>query len=79
MADRMVVYSSEGQALPAGDVADRLRAGGVTVLEQTPHMLLVEGGALAVGKIVDDLPGWGLSVERKVERPRTRERITKSP
>lgn len=79
MADRMVVYSSAKDALPVSDVADRLRAGGATIIEETPHMLLVEGGSASIGRIVDGLEGWGLTAETKVSPPPTRERISRRP
>lgn len=79
MKDRLVVHSEAENAAPLADVLARLKSKGVTVLESTPHMLLVEGSGDRIEGILDDFPGWGVSRTVGVSRPGTRERVLRRP
>ncbi len=79
MTDRVVVYSAKANSEASGSVAKRLRAGGVKIVEEQPNMLLVQGAAAAIKHVVDQIDGWDLTAEQKVEPPPTRKRVLKPP
>ena len=79
MTDRVVVYSAKPDSEASGSVAERLRARGVQIVEEQPTMLLVKGAADAIKHVIDQVDGWDLTAEQKVEPPRTRERVLKPP
>ncbi|MDO9296408.1 hypothetical protein [Bradyrhizobium sp.] len=79
MSDRTVVFRAGSNSEPSEQVAARLRAGGVEIVEQQPNMLLVAGTKRTVSKALGDAQGWSLSVETKVPPPRMREKVLKPP
>ena len=79
MNDRTVVFRAGSNSEPSEQVAARLRAGDVEIVEELPNMLLVSGTKKTVGKALGDAPGWSLSVETAVSPPPTREKVLKPP
>lgn len=74
MTDRVVVHSLADDAAPVADVADRLRARGIAVVEQHPHMLLVDGTINQVSRALGRAQGWDVTELTSVPRPRPRMR-----
>jgi len=79
MSDRTVVYRADPNSEPSDKVAARLRAGGVEVLNEQPHILLVNGASHAVSQALGDVAGWSVSAETKTPPPTTREKALKPP
>jgi hypothetical protein len=78
MASRVIVHAAEPGAMPAASVAQRLRSGGMKVLDQQEHMLLVEGGMTEVSGALGG-SGWKVSEPKEVPRPRTRPEVLRKP
>ncbi len=79
MGNRVVVYNVAAGAEPAGDIAQRLRSNGVTIIEQQAHMLLVSGNEETIASLLRDTSGWTVIDLRTVPHPRTRPRVLKKP
>jgi hypothetical protein len=79
MSERMVVHSVAADAEPGADVARRLHAGGIQIVDQQPHMLLVEGDKPAIARALNNARGWSISPLTTVPSPRTREEIRRRP
>jgi len=79
MSERLVVHSVAADAEPNADIARRLRDGGVEIVDQQPHMLLVSGDRQTIGRALENVRGWKVSELTKVPPPRTRERVLKRP
>lgn len=79
MSERMVVHSVASDAEPDAEVFQRLHAGGIEVIEQQPHMLLVLGDRQAIARALDGARGWSISALTSVPPPRTRERVLRRP
>jgi len=63
-------------AKPAADVARIRKSGGVTILNESPRMLLVQCATKARAKqLVDHLENWVMSEERTVELPNPRPKV----
>jgi hypothetical protein len=79
MDDKVVVHSVAADAEPAEAVAGKLRSGGVEIMDQQPHMLLVSGTKEAVGRVLGKTRGWSVTELTKVPPPRTRVGIRRKP
>ncbi len=79
MSERMVVHSVSADAVADEDVARRVQAEGVQIIERQPHMLLVEGDRPAVARALNDARGWSISPLTTVPPPSTRERVLRRP
>ncbi|QAU46319.1 hypothetical protein [Bradyrhizobium guangzhouense] len=79
MSERTVVFRAGPQSEASESVAERLRAGGVEIVEQQPNMLLVAGARQAISKALGDAGGWKLTAETTTPPPKTREKILKPP
>jgi hypothetical protein len=79
MSERTVVFRAGPKSEALESVAERLRAGGVQIVEQQPNMLLVAGARQAISKALDDVEGWKLTAESVTPPPSTREKILKPP
>jgi hypothetical protein len=79
MSERMVVHSVSADAEADAEVAQRLHAGGVLVIEQQPHMLLVEGDKPKIVGVLNHVRGWTVTPLSTVPPPRTRERVLRRP
>ena len=79
MAKRVVVHSNRPDAETVEKVAGRLRARGVEIVDQQPHMLLVAGDKETVGHALGDAQGWSVSDLTTVPPPTTRFSIGKPP
>jgi hypothetical protein len=79
MSDRVIVHSVAADAEPVDEVAQRLRDGGIEIVEQQPHMLLLSGDRQAVGRALGAARGWSVSGLTTVPPPRTREQVLKRP
>lgn len=76
---RTVVYRGASSSEPTEKVAGRLRAAGVEIVDETPHMLLVSGAKKNISRAVNDAEGWSLTAETGIALPPTREKISKPP
>jgi hypothetical protein len=72
MARFILRYTGNGAA-PA-EVVARLREQ-LTILEEAPRMLLVDGTEPRVKKLLESLPDWLMVEERSVPLPDTRPRV----
>jgi hypothetical protein len=79
MSDRVVVYSATPECDHADRVAARLRAGGVEIIDEQPHMLLVSGPDAAISKALDAVSGWSVTGLTEVPHPPTREKARRRP
>jgi hypothetical protein len=79
MSERTVVFRAGPKSEAPENVAERLRASGVQIVEQQPNMLLVSGTHQAISKALDDVEGWKLTAETTTPPPATREKILKPP
>jgi hypothetical protein len=79
MAERTVVFRANPNSESSGQVASRLRAGGVEIVEEQPNMILVDGASQAISKVVGAIDGWSHTAETKTPPPRTREKVLKPP
>ena len=79
MANRVVVHSNRPDAEAVEKIAGRLRAHGVEIVDQQPHMLLVAGDKETVGHALGNAQGWSVSEQTTVPPPTTRFSISKPP
>ena len=79
MNERMVVHSVSADAEGDAEVARRLDAQGVKIIEQQSHMLLVEGDKPRIVGVLTGVRGWKVSPLTTVPPPRTRERVLRRP
>jgi hypothetical protein len=79
MSDRVVVHRVGQVGEPDAEVARRLRADGVEIIEQTPHMILASGDRAAIARAIAGAGGWSVSEFTTVPHPRTREGVLKRP
>jgi hypothetical protein len=79
MSESVVVYSVAPDAEPEADIAQRLHAKGMAIIEQQPHMLLVEGEEFIVREALGNAHGWKACALTTVPLPNTRERVVRRP
>ena len=79
MASRVVVHSNQADAEAVEKITVRLRAHGVEIVEEQPHMLLVSGSKETVGQALGDARGWSVTDLTTVPPPSTRQRVLKEP
>ena len=79
MGERMVVHSVTINAAADAEVDRRLKHAGIAIVEQEPHMLLVEGDDAAIRRALGGAHGWSVSPLTKTPPPRTREQVLKKP
>lgn len=79
MAQRTIVFRASPKSATSDQVASRLRAGGVEIVDEQPNMLLVDGAEQKISKVLGDTEGWGVSRETKTPPPKTREKVLKPP
>lgn len=79
MAKRVVVYCAGPDAESVGNVAARLRDGSVEIVDQQPHMLLVNGPERTVRRALGDARGWQVGPLTTVPPPSPRHKILKPP
>jgi hypothetical protein len=79
MTGRLVVHSIAPDATDAGEIARRLAACGVTVLDRQNFMMLVEGGKTAIRKALDEAHGWELAPLKHTPPPRLRPKVSRRP
>jgi len=77
MTNRVVVYKTGAESEPTEGVVGRLRSGGIKVLDQQPHMLLVIGDKGAVTSALGELRKWQVREETLAPHPRTHPEILK--
>lgn len=76
MARRRYIARFEGQgAKPAADAARARRLPGVTVLDESSRMLLIEGDDEALLALVETLSDWVVAPEQTYTVPDTRKRL----
>jgi hypothetical protein len=79
MGDRAIVHAYQPDAEPAQSVVDKLRGGGVEILSNGPHMLLVSGKMAHVATVLGDIKGWKVSEETTTPPPQTRVSVKRPP
>jgi hypothetical protein len=79
MANRVVVRKNRPDADTVEKVTGLLRARGVEIVEQEPHMLLVSGDKETVGHALSNAQGWSVSDLTTVPPPTTRFSIKGPP
>ncbi len=79
MSERTVVFRAGPESEASESVAERLRAGGVEIVEQQQNMLLVAGARRAISAALANAEGWKLTAETTTPPPKTREKILKPP
>ena len=60
---------------PAAHVQAILASPGVSVVDRSPNMMLVDGDAATLQAKLADLPGWSLHPERTIPLPDTRKKL----
>lgn len=70
-------YKSAGPK-PEGDLLRIRNTPGVTVVDESPRMLLVEGDNKPIEHLRDDLADWLVTPETQISVPDTRQRIKRS-
>ena len=71
-------YVGEGLR-PAADVQRIRAAPGLTVLDDSSHMMLVEASAKRLKGLLDSLPDWTWTPERSIRLPDPRPRPRRGP
>jgi len=71
-------YQGDGTA-PDAHVGRVHELPGVTIVDSSPRMLLVEGPPEQLRQLVDDLPDWSMAPEQAYPVPNTRERVERPP
>jgi hypothetical protein len=79
MTTRAVVHRLGDDSEPVDNVTSRLRSGGIQVLDQQPHMLLVTGSKDSVSSALGELRGWKVSEVTTIPHPSTRPEVLKKP
>lgn len=73
---RKILRRMSDEAASAKEAAKRVsKEDGVTVLEEKPSSLLVEGEADALAAAAQKLGGWSLLDHASIKRPDTRARV----
>ena len=67
-------YTGQGAA-PESDLARIRSASGVSVVDSTPRMLLVEAAPLRVQELAGELKGWTHAPERAYPLPDPRRKV----
>ena len=78
MGRYIVRYVGEGLR-PSADLQRILTAPGLTVLDDTPRMMLVEAGARSLKSLIGSMPGWTCAPERAIPLPDPRPRPRRRP
>lgn len=71
---RYILRYTGGTTPPAADLAAIAGRDGMTVVERTPKMLLVEATEPTVQELVGELAGWVATPERFIPPPDTRKK-----
>jgi hypothetical protein len=70
----------DDSAPDAGQAAERLNAeDGITVLDEKPSSLLVEGDEDTIAEVLRKIGGWSAFSFGKIEVPDTRPRVSRRP
>ena len=77
MAERTIVYRAHPNSQTSEEVASRLRAEGIEIVDEQQNMLLVNGAMKTIGKALRGAEGCSLSAETKTPPPNTREKMLK--
>jgi hypothetical protein len=74
------VLRYRGSGPPPAQFVEQVRAGdGVSILDESPRMLLVEGPEAELRRLVNSAPGWLMAPEQAVPLPDPRPRPKKPP
>ena len=79
MAETMVVHSIAPDAVSGDEVARRLNKGGISVLDQQQHMMLVQGNEASIKDALGDARGWIVSPLTETPPPSTRQKALRRP
>lgn len=79
MGASLVVHSVAQDALDAEEVARRLKAGGVPIVDQQRHMMLVDGTESEITLALGNAQGWVVSPIVTTPPPSTRLKILRRP
>jgi len=76
MAPRRYVLRYQGEgAKPSGDTARIRQTPGVTVVDESSRMMLIEGDEASLAGLAQTLPGWAFAPEQNYPVPDTRKRL----
>lgn len=76
---RFILRYTGGGAAPPADVDAILGQGGLTVVDRTPRMLLVDAAPSVVDRLVGALRGWVSAPERSLPVPDVRPKVRRAP
>ncbi len=77
---RKILRRVDEHAPPAREAAKRLHAEeGITVLDEKPSSLLVEGDPEAIDAAVETIGGWSVYSFGKIKKPDARPRVARAP
>lgn len=79
MGEPLVVHSVAQDALDSEEVARRLKAGGISIVDQQRHMILVDGAQSEITRALDGAHGWTVSPTVTTPPPSTRQKILRRP
>ncbi|WP_156332482.1 hypothetical protein [Rhodopseudomonas sp. AAP120] len=79
MSSHTVVFRAGPSSHTGDEVAERLRAGGVKVVDEQPNMLLVSGSRTRISKALGNAQGWSLTAETRTPHPDVRKSVLKPP
>jgi len=71
-------YLGDGPKPPA-DVSRARQAPGVTVVDESPKMLLIEGDDASLAGLAEAFPGWAVTPEQTYSIPDARKRLGGPP
>lgn len=72
--DRFILRYTGSGAMPPADLEKIHQAADVTVVDETPRMVLVEAPSESAAHLADLSPEWSCSRERMLPLPSTRKR-----
>jgi hypothetical protein len=79
MGEPMVVHSVAQDALDSQEVVRRLKASGLSIVDEQRHMILVDGAESEITRALADAQGWKVSPTVTTPPPSTRLKILRRP
>jgi hypothetical protein len=76
---RFILHFTGSGAVPAADLKQIRGCSGLTVLDESPRMMLVQATPQTVGRLVKELPGWKSSAEQFIPLPDTKVKVKQKP
>jgi hypothetical protein len=79
MGQPLVVHAVAQDALDGEEVARRLKAAGVSIVDQQRRMMLVEGAESEIARALGGAHGWAVAPTVTTPPPSTRVKIQRRP